>query len=56
MGTFTVTRENTERFLNYATLEDMSGLPDKKARYSMILNEERGIKTILYFINWAANI
>jgi glycine cleavage system T protein len=44
MGTFIVTGENAEKFLNYVTLGNISGLADKKARYSMILNEEGGIK------------
>jgi aminomethyltransferase len=39
MGTFTVTGENTEKFLNYVALGNMSGLPGKKARYSILLNE-----------------
>ncbi|MCA6079652.1 MAG: glycine cleavage system aminomethyltransferase GcvT [Endomicrobium sp.] len=44
MGIFTVIGENIEKFLDYVTLGNISGLPDKKARYSMILNEEGGIK------------
>jgi glycine cleavage system T protein len=44
MGTFIVTGKNAEKFLNYITLGNISGMPDKKARYSMILNEEGGIK------------
>jgi glycine cleavage system T protein len=44
MGTFIVTEENAEKFLNYVTLGNIYGLPDKKARYSMMLNEEGGIK------------
>lgn len=44
MGTFIITGENSERFLNYVTLGNISELPNKKARYSMILNENGGIK------------
>ncbi|MDR3256198.1 MAG: glycine cleavage system aminomethyltransferase GcvT [Endomicrobium sp.] len=44
MGTFIITGDNSEKFLNYVTLGNMSGLSDKKARYSMILNEEGGVK------------
>jgi len=44
MGTFIISGENSERFLNYVTLGNILGLPDKKARYSMILNENGGIK------------
>jgi glycine cleavage system T protein len=44
MGTFIAAGGNAEKFLNYVTLGNISGLPDKKARYSMILNEEGGIK------------
>ncbi|MDR1401160.1 MAG: glycine cleavage system aminomethyltransferase GcvT [Endomicrobium sp.] len=53
MGTFIVTGKNSERFLNYVTLGNISGLPNKKARYSMILNENGGVKDdiIVYRIN-----
>jgi glycine cleavage system T protein len=44
MGTFIVKGENAEKFLNYVTLGNMSVLADKKARYSMFLNEDGGIK------------
>ncbi|MDR0978329.1 MAG: glycine cleavage system aminomethyltransferase GcvT [Endomicrobium sp.] len=44
MGIFVVSGKNAEQFLNYVTLGNMSGLPDKKARYSMFLNENGGIK------------
>ncbi|MDR3274889.1 MAG: glycine cleavage system aminomethyltransferase GcvT [Endomicrobium sp.] len=44
MGTFIVAGNDVEKFLNYVTLGNMSGLPDKKARYSMILNENGGVK------------
>jgi aminomethyltransferase len=44
MGTFIVSGKDIEKFLNYVTLGNMSGLPDRKARYSMLLNEEGGIK------------
>jgi glycine cleavage system T protein len=44
MGTFIISGEDIEKFLNYVTLGNMSGLPDRKARYSMLLNEEGGIK------------
>ncbi|MDR2437700.1 MAG: glycine cleavage system aminomethyltransferase GcvT [Endomicrobium sp.] len=44
MGTFIISGKDIEKFLNYVTLGNMSGLPDKKARYSMFLNEDGGIK------------
>jgi aminomethyltransferase len=44
MGTFIVSGKDIEKFLNYVTLGNMSGFPDRKARYSMLLNEEGGIK------------
>ncbi|MDR1433699.1 glycine cleavage system aminomethyltransferase GcvT [Candidatus Endomicrobiellum devescovinae] len=44
MGTFIFSGNDIEKFLNYVTLGNMSGLPDRKARYSMLLNEEGGIK------------
>jgi glycine cleavage system T protein len=44
MGTFIVSGKDIENFLNYVTLGNMSGLQDGKARYSMLLNEEGGIK------------
>jgi len=44
MGTFIITGENSEKFLDYVTLGNISGLPNKKAKYSMILNENGGIK------------
>jgi glycine cleavage system T protein len=53
MGTFIITGENSERFLNYVTLGNISELPNRKARYSMILNENGGIKddVIVYKFN-----
>ncbi|MDR1926993.1 MAG: glycine cleavage system aminomethyltransferase GcvT [Endomicrobium sp.] len=44
MGTFIIAGQNAEKFLNIVTLGNMSEFPDKKARYSMILNENGGIK------------
>ncbi|MDR1721282.1 MAG: glycine cleavage system aminomethyltransferase GcvT [Endomicrobium sp.] len=44
MGTFIVRGEDSERFLNYVMLGNISGLPNKKARYSMLLNENGGVK------------
>ncbi|AKL97661.1 glycine cleavage system aminomethyltransferase GcvT [Endomicrobium proavitum] len=44
MGTFLVSGGECEKFLNYVTLGNISGLPENKARYSMILNEDGGIK------------
>jgi len=44
MGIFILSGENSEKFLNYVTLGNIAGIPDKKARYSMILNENGGIK------------
>jgi aminomethyltransferase len=44
MGTFIIPGKDIEKFLNYVTLGNMSGLPDKKARYSMFLNEDGGIR------------
>ncbi|MDR1942715.1 MAG: glycine cleavage system aminomethyltransferase GcvT [Endomicrobium sp.] len=44
MGTFIFSGNDIEKFLNYVTLGNISGLPDRKARYSMLLNEEGGIK------------
>jgi len=44
MGTFLVSGDNAEKFLNFVTLGNISGLYDKKARYSMILNKNGGIK------------
>ncbi|MDR2676696.1 MAG: glycine cleavage system aminomethyltransferase GcvT [Endomicrobium sp.] len=44
MGTFIVTGFDAEKFLDYVTLGNISGMPDKKARYSMFLNENGGVK------------
>lgn len=44
MGTFIITGANAGKFLDYVTISDMSNLPLYKARYSMLLNEEGGIK------------
>jgi len=53
MGTFILGGENSEKFLNYVTLGNITGMPDKKARYSMILNEDGGVKDdiIVYKFN-----
>lgn len=44
MGTFIVSGVNAGKFLDYVTISDMANLPLHKARYSMLLNEEGGIK------------
>jgi len=44
MGTFLVSGANAEKFLDKVTLGNISGLSENKARYSMILNEDGGIK------------
>jgi aminomethyltransferase len=44
MGTFILFGHDIEKFLNYVTLGNMSEFQDKKARYSMLLNEDGGIK------------
>jgi glycine cleavage system T protein len=53
MGTLIITGEDSENFLNYFTLGNISELPNKKARYSMILNENGGVKddVIVYKFN-----
>ncbi len=44
MGTFIISGENAGKFLDYVTISDMANLPLYKARYSMLLNENGGIK------------
>lgn len=44
MGTFIVSGINAGKFLDYVTISDMKNLPLYKARYSMLLNENGGIK------------
>lgn len=44
MGTFIIFGENSGDFLDKVTVSDMKNLTDKKARYSMILNENGGVK------------
>jgi glycine cleavage system T protein len=53
MGTFIIAGEDSEKFLNYFTLGNILELPNKKARYSMILNENGGVKddVIVYKFN-----
>ncbi|MDR1928762.1 MAG: glycine cleavage system aminomethyltransferase GcvT [Endomicrobium sp.] len=53
MGVFTVVGNDAEKFLNSVTLGNVSGLINKKARYSMILNDNAGIKDdiIIYKID-----
>jgi glycine cleavage system T protein len=51
MGTFIVKGENVEKFLNYVTLGNIFGLPGKKARYAMLLNEEGCIKDDIIVYN-----
>lgn len=52
MGTFIIKGDGAEAFLNKVTLGNMINLPDKKARYSMILNEEGGIKDDIIVYNF----
>lgn len=52
MGTFIIKGENAESFLNFVTLGNIAGLPDKKARYSMLLNYEGGIKDDVIVYNF----
>ncbi len=44
MGTFIISGINAGKFLDYVTISDMKNLPLYKARYSMLLNENGGIK------------
>ncbi|MCL2484835.1 MAG: glycine cleavage system aminomethyltransferase GcvT [Endomicrobia bacterium] len=44
MGTFIVSGNNTEGFLNKVSLGNISGLNENRARYTMILNENGGVK------------
>lgn len=44
MGTFIISGANAGKFLDYITISDMSNLPLYKARYSMLLNKQGGIK------------
>jgi len=44
MGTFIISCDNAGKFLDYVTISDMSNLPLYKARYSMLLNDNGGIK------------
>ncbi|MBQ3835316.1 MAG: glycine cleavage system aminomethyltransferase GcvT [Elusimicrobia bacterium] len=44
MGTFIITGSDAGKFLDYVTISDMSNLPLHKARYSMLLNNNGGIK------------
>ena len=44
MGTFIISGINAGKFLDYVTISDMGNLPLHKARYSMLLNENGGIK------------
>jgi len=55
MGTFLISGENSEKFLNSVTLGNMSNLPAGKARYSMFLNEAGGIKDDIIVYKIAAN-
>ncbi|MDR1696082.1 MAG: glycine cleavage system aminomethyltransferase GcvT [Endomicrobium sp.] len=51
MGTFIVSGNNAEAFLNRNTLGNISGLNENKARYSMILNEKGGVKDDIIVYN-----
>ncbi|MCL1972616.1 MAG: glycine cleavage system aminomethyltransferase GcvT [Endomicrobia bacterium] len=44
MGTFIISDKDSGDFLNKVTVGDMKNLADKKAKYSMILNENGGVK------------
>ncbi|MCL2390266.1 MAG: glycine cleavage system aminomethyltransferase GcvT [Endomicrobia bacterium] len=44
MGTFMVSGNKAEEFFNNVTLGNISGLNENKARYTMILNENGGVK------------
>ncbi len=44
MGTFIISGTDAGKFLDYVTISDMSNLPLHKARYSMLLNNNGGIK------------
>ncbi|MDR1259960.1 MAG: glycine cleavage system aminomethyltransferase GcvT [Endomicrobium sp.] len=44
MGIFIVTGDGSGEFLDYVTLGNISGIFNKKAKYSMFLNENGGIK------------
>ncbi|MDR2426328.1 MAG: glycine cleavage system aminomethyltransferase GcvT [Endomicrobium sp.] len=44
MGTFIISGKDSGDFLNRVTVSDMKNLPCGKAKYSMILNEDGGIK------------
>lgn len=51
MGTFLISGSAAEKFLNYVTLGNISGLSVNKARYSMILNENGGVKDDIIVYN-----
>ncbi|MDR3071236.1 MAG: glycine cleavage system aminomethyltransferase GcvT [Endomicrobium sp.] len=53
MGTLIITGIDAEKFLNWMTLGNILGLPDKRAKYSMFLNEDGGVKddVIVYRLN-----
>ena len=51
MGVFTVSGDGAEKFLNKISLGNILGLPEKKARYSMILNENGGVKDDIIVYN-----
>ena len=44
MGTFIISGNNAKKFLDYVTVSDISSLPLYKAKYSMLLNDNGGIK------------
>ena len=44
MGTFIISGNNAKKFLDYVTVSDISNLPLYKAKYSMLLNDNGGIK------------
>ncbi|MDR1196086.1 MAG: glycine cleavage system aminomethyltransferase GcvT [Endomicrobium sp.] len=51
MGTFIISGKDSGDFLNKVTVSDMKNLADKKAKYSMILNENGGIKDDIIVYN-----
>ncbi|MDR2191454.1 MAG: glycine cleavage system aminomethyltransferase GcvT [Endomicrobium sp.] len=52
MGTFIVSGKNAAAFLDKVCLGNISSLPEKKARYSMILNENGAIKDDVIVYNF----
>jgi len=53
MGRWWVQGQDAERFLDYLTTNDLANLPDKRALYTLLLNEDSGIidDLIIYKFN-----